>query len=795
MFGPVGNLTLVEFALFRSSWLPAGEGVGYRRAVAARACRMGRRGLAQWSVRSRLPRFRVACLAVLAVCAAPRALADAATPSTQEIADFWGTVFDGPAPYGVPPLNASRFNQRTFSNCTVWDVRFDSYKDPETDLPVRLGGMFAVPNNVAAPGPGGTYPGLVVTHSVGSTVPAPDDVQGMSTWFAQKGFATLAFYMRGWGTSPMSVTVDLFTDYLADEDGQPLDYRFTGMAVDAFQAGEFLAAQPEVWDPSDLTYVGHSGGGFAVLAGGVLSDRFKVMAASAAAGAWPNAGAWLDYVWGNGGFLSVQSWVNSQPDPVYARMLLERSMTFISMYHVIDNPFMATQNPNWRLDDTAVFFCAGQADTAIPPWDIAANFELADPTTPTLKAFHWSPTGGHGGPESWNRTQAWVAGHYPGATGSPPVAALAVTSVNGASVGLSAAGTQAWEYDWNYSGGTMTANNDNVISWEYDFGDGTKLNWGVTVSHTYSQPGSYTVTLTATDGAGLRDSTSVPVSVSQGSGSNPQLQVVADNPEIVPESQLNSFLVRLTQHPEGNVGVSVDRVAGDADLAVTSGASLVFTPGNWNAFQTVSLTAEPDGDRASSAGTFAVSGVNLVTVNVNAMERDDDAQFTVAVGSTAAAPGDTISVPITLLNADDAPVGSFSVTMGFDESALSNPGALRGPDLPGAAWWEFYVSEPQAGTQVVAGNEFVQPVNPVIEGVIVQDSFTISQGTAPGVYPITIVAASVNGAPTAVIQHGSITVTSPQGIPTMSDWGALTTVLLLLASGSVILTRFKRKPS
>ncbi len=226
------------------------------------------------------------------------AIADSPTP--QEIAAFWNTVFSR-----VPPLNASRFNQRILNNCTVWDLRFDSYKDPATGLPVRLGGVFAKPNNITPPGPAGTFPGLAVTHSVGTmppSGPAPDDVEGMATWFSQKGFAALAFYMRGWGTSPMSVSVDLFTGYLATENGQPLNYRWTGMAVDSFQAGEFLAAQPEVWDSNNLTFAGHSGGGFAVLAGGVFSDRFKVICASAPAGAWPDAGNWLDYVWGNGGF-------------------------------------------------------------------------------------------------------------------------------------------------------------------------------------------------------------------------------------------------------------------------------------------------------------------------------------------------------------------------------------------------------------------------------------------------------------------------------------------------------------
>lgn len=716
----------------------------------------------------------------------------AGLPTQQEIADFWTTVFTGPAPYGVPPVNATRLNQRTVSNCTVWDVRFDSYKDPVTNQPVRLGGVFAVPNNVAPPGPGGTFPGLIATHSVGigpPAGPAPDDVEGMATWFGQKGFAAFAFYMRGWGTSPMSVTVDLFTDYLATENGQPLDYRWTGMAVDAYQAGEFIAAQPEVWDPNNLTYIGHSGGGYAVLGGGVFSNRFKVISASAPAGAWPDAGDWLDYVWGNGSFLSIQSWVNSQPDPVYARLLVERSLTFISMHHVIDNPFMVAENSAWSLDNTAVFFYGGQADTAIPPWNVAANFELADPTTPNLKAFHWSPIGGHGGPESWNRTQAWVAGHYPGVTVSLPIAALAVTSINGATVGFSSSGSQVKEYDWNYSSGGMSTNNDNIVSWDYDFGDGTTMNWGPTVSHTYAQAGNYVVTLTITDGAGLRDGASVPVTVTQGSGSNAQLQVIADMPEIVSEGLTNSFLVRLTAHPEGNVAVSVARTSGDADLSVSSGSSLVFTPGNWSSFQIVTLTAAPDVDQSSSSAIFSISAPNTTTLNVSSMERDDDAEFTISVGNAQAAAGETMSVPITLSNNDRAPLASFSITFNFNGAALINPFAIRGSDLPDAAWWNFSGSAPSAGVHLVDGSEFVQPSNPVISGAIAEIEFSVPMGTSPGTYPITVVAASVNGNSAPGVQNGFITVTLGPGIPAVSEWGVVTMVLVLISSGVVVVRR------
>mgnify|MGYP001578819652 FL=1 len=424
---------------------------------------------------------------------------------------------------------------------------------------------------------------------------------------------------------------------------------------------------------------------------------------------------------------------------------------------------MVAENMAWKLDNTAVFFYGGQADTAIPPWDVAANFELADPSTPDLKAFHWSPTGGHGGLESWNRTQAWIAGHYPGATESVPVASLSVTSINGATAAFSAAGSQVWEYDWNYSNGSMTANNDNVVSWNYDFGDGTTQNWGPSVSHTYAQAGNYVVNLTITDGAGLRDGASVPVTVTQGSGANPQLQVVADNPEVVSEGFANSFLVRLTQDPGGNVAVSVDRIAGDADLSVSGGANLVFTSGNWSSFQVVTLGASSDADQSSDTAVITISAVGMTSVNVNAQERDDEAPFTLAVGNTTAAPGIVASVPITLANTDSAPLASFSISLSFNGTALTGPSAVSGPDLPGPAWWEFSSNVPSAGSQVLTGSEFVQPTNPVISGIIAMDSFNIPNGMPPGVYPIVVTAASMNGNPASTLENGFISVPANPG--------------------------------
>lgn len=52
------------------------------------------------------------------------------------------------------------------------------------------------------------------------------------------------------------------------------------------------------------------------------------------------------------------------------------------------------------------------------------------------------------------------------------------------------------------STGTLDPNAGDVVTYSWNWGDGTVANTGYSASHTYATPGSYTVTLTATDGWG-----------------------------------------------------------------------------------------------------------------------------------------------------------------------------------------------------------------------------------------------------------------------------------------------------
>src|SRR5690242_13782451 len=110
----------------------------------------------------------IALLLVLSSVIARPEVADAQRAATAaEVASFWQTVFRGAAPFGVPAPATTRTNRRTVRGATVWDVSFDSYRDPDTERPVRIFGYFAVPTGMTGPGPGGSFPGIVATHSTG----------------------------------------------------------------------------------------------------------------------------------------------------------------------------------------------------------------------------------------------------------------------------------------------------------------------------------------------------------------------------------------------------------------------------------------------------------------------------------------------------------------------------------------------------------------------------------------------------------------------------------------------------
>jgi serine/threonine-protein kinase len=83
----------------------------------------------------------------------------------------------------------------------------------------------------------------------------------------------------------------------------------------------------------------------------------------------------------------------------------------------------------------------------------------------------------------------------------------------------------------------------------------------------------------------------------------------------VPQGSIGTFSVTLSAAPTTTVTVTVSRTFGNTGLAVSSGATLTFTPSNWDTAQQVTITADP-----SSAGpakfTAAAAGYQPAAVTV-----------------------------------------------------------------------------------------------------------------------------------------------------------------------------------
>ncbi|MEV4169303.1 glycoside hydrolase family 48 protein [Nonomuraea sp. NPDC049709] len=170
------------------------------------------------------------------------------------------------------------------------------------------------------------------------------------------------------------------------------------------------------------------------------------------------------------------------------------------------------------------------------------------------------------------------------------------------------------------------ADSDGTVA-KVDFYQGSTL-LGTDTSSPYSYSwtnvaaGSYSITARATDNAGLT-TTSSPVGITVSPNTGPAL-VVSPTTLSVPEAGTATFGVKLSQAPSANVTVTTARASGDADVTVSGGASLTFTPSNWNTAQNVTLAAANDSDTTSGSAVIRVSATGYTPVDVAASEADDD---------------------------------------------------------------------------------------------------------------------------------------------------------------------------
>jgi Glycosyl hydrolase family 48/Cellulose binding domain/Bacterial Ig domain len=151
---------------------------------------------------------------------------------------------------------------------------------------------------------------------------------------------------------------------------------------------------------------------------------------------------------------------------------------------------------------------------------------------------------------------------------------------------------------------------------------GTDTSSPYTFSWTNVPAGSFSLTARATDNGGAT-TVSAPVGITVAPNTGPAL-VVQPAAVSVPEGGTQTFSVRLSAAPSGNVPVTVARTAGDTNVTVQTGAALTFTPANFATPQTVTLAAAEDADSTAGVATITVSATGFTSATVTATEADNE---------------------------------------------------------------------------------------------------------------------------------------------------------------------------
>lgn len=92
----------------------------------------------------------------------------------------------------------------------------------------------------------------------------------------------------------------------------------------------------------------------------------------------------------------------------------------------------------------------------------------------------------------------------------------------------------------------------------------------------------------------------------------------------IPEGGSTNLQIRLSSEPAQTVTAMISRVSGSTNLTITTGASLIYTPADWNQWQTVTVTALQDDDTQNDAAIFSCTGDGLLAAGFEATSVDDD---------------------------------------------------------------------------------------------------------------------------------------------------------------------------
>ncbi len=127
------------------------------------------------------------------------------------------------------------------------------------------------------------------------------------------------------------------------------------------------------------------------------------------------------------------------------------------------------------------------------------------------------------------------------------------------------------------------------------------------------------------------------------------------------EGGSGQFTVSLTGPPAADLNVTVTRASGDADVTVTGGSSLTFTPANFATPQMVTISAAEDADSVNDSAIIAIQALGLLaqTVNITVTDNETIAPVFTSTPDTSAVVSATYSYQAI---ASGLPAPTFSLT-------------------------------------------------------------------------------------------------------------------------------------
>lgn len=248
----------------------------------------------------------------------------------------------------------------------------------------------------------------------------------------------------------------------------------------------------------------------------------------------------------------------------------------------------------------------------------------------------------------------------------------------------------------------------------------------------------------------------------------------------VPENQTASFTARLTQQPAANVTVTTTYLDGDGDISVQSGASLTFTPSNWNTPKTVTLKAADDQDIIHGTTRFNVRIQGQTPVVVNAAEVDDDIDDTLTVKITVPDNNDTVSGNVNIYAEASGQKGIEKVEYFIDgnlvKTDLNTPYKLK---------WD--------STTVQDGPHTVKVIAYDTAGQTVSDQISVTVRNDPGNYRLNVTRGpGVTGEPASGTYSYKSGETVNYDFQVQSGYGSLVVLLdgeAVEASGTIVMDR------